>query len=207
MSDYHELGPLLNRLQAGDMQAVDALVAKIRPYLHLLVRQKLEPHQWHKLGDSDIVQETLMRIHRALSPDSMASSGQFDGRTPPQFLAWIGQIIHNVILDLERRGEAIIRDHRREVSGSKIFVTLIKGSNPGLAAERAERALLLAAALERLPQRQREVLVYRFFEQLSYAEISERTGKSEGALRIVVARALESLRHDEGLLRLAELSS
>jgi len=207
MSDNHELGPLLSRVLAEDGQGMEALLAKIRPYLHLLVRQQLGPDLRQKLGDSDVVQETLMRINGGLKPAAQGSGAQFQGSAPPEFLAWVSQIVRRVIVDLERRGKARKRDERREVPGSKIFATLAQGSTPEQGVERAERALLLAAALDRLPVRQREILEWRVFEQLSYAEISERTGKSEGALRVVTARALEALRADGELRRLMEASS
>jgi len=207
MSDNHDLGPLLNRVLVGDAQALDAVLAKIRPYLHLLVRQQLEPGLRHKLGDSDIVQETLMRINGGLKPASQGPEGQFRGRDPPEFLAWVSQIVRHVIVDMQRRGLAKKRDERREMPGSKVFATLTKGSTPEQGAERAEKAVLLAGALERLPQHQREVLEWRVFEQLSYEEISKRTGKNVGALRVVVTRAMEALRADRELRRLMEASS
>jgi RNA polymerase sigma-70 factor (ECF subfamily) len=60
--------------------------------------------------------------------------------------------------------------------------------------ERAEEALGLAAALERLPQPRREIIHAHLFEGLPYAEISRRLGKSEGALRILFKRAIDQLR-------------
>lgn len=207
MSDDHELGALLGGVLAGDAKALATLLARVRPYLHLLVRQQLEPARRHKLGDSDIVQETLMRIHGALDPGTQGAAGHFRGHAPPEFLAWVSQIVRHVIVDLQRRGLAKKRDERREMIGSKMLATLTKGTSPEQGAERAERAVLLAAALERLPQHQREMLQWRVFEQLSYAQISERTGKSQGALRVVVTRALESLRQDRDLRRLMEAMS
>jgi RNA polymerase sigma-70 factor, ECF subfamily len=207
MSDNHELGPLLNRVLAGDGQGIEALLAKIRPYLHLLVRRQLEPDLRRKLGDSDVVQETLMRINGGLNQAAQGFGVQFQGRAPPEFLAWVSQIVRRVIVDLERRGKAKKRDERREVPGSKILATLAQGGPPDQAVERAEKAILLAAALDRLPPHQREVLEWRVFEQLSYAEISGRTGKSEGALRVVTARAMEALRADGELRRLMGASS
>jgi len=207
MSDNYELGPLLSRVLAGDGQALEILLAKIRPYLHLLVRQQLEPDLRHKLGDSDIVQETLMRIHGGLNPASQGPGGQFQGRAPPEFLAWVSQIVRHVIVDMERRGKAKKRDERREVPGSKILATLTQGSTPEQAAERAEKALQLAAALERLPQHKQDVLRLRFFEQLSFEEISQQTGKGVEALRVLCWRALKDLREDGQLLGLMEASS
>ncbi len=205
MTSDDEFAAVLRRLRAGDQKALEPLLAKLRPYLHLLVRQHLPPERRHQLGDSDIVQESLVRIHGGLDPGG--SAGGFQGQQPPEFLAWVGQIVRHVIVDMERRGLTQKRDERREMPGFNILATLAKGSTPGQGAERAERAIFLAAALGRLPQHQREVLQGRVFEQLSFAQISARTGKSEGALRVVATRALEALRADQELRRLLEAST
>lgn len=207
MNDNHELGPLLHSVLAGDVQCLEILLRKIRPYLHLLVRQQLEPDLRHKFGESDIVQETLIRINGGLDPSWQDPGGRFQGHGPPEFLAWVSQILRHIIVDLERRGMAKKRDERREVPGSRILATLTRGSTPQQCVERAEKALHLAAALERLPRHQREVLEWRIFDNLSYATISERTGKSVGALRVVTTRALEALKADGELRRLTETTS
>lgn len=207
MSDDHNLGPLLDRVLAGDRPALNALLAKIRPYLHLLVRQHLEPCLRDRLGDSDVVQETLMRITGGLKPASKENGGRFRGCAPPEFLAWVSQIVRHVIVDLKRHGMAKKRDERREVPGSKILATLTQGSTPEQAAERAEKALQLAAALERLPQHKQDVLRLRFFEQLSFEEISPIMGKGVEALRVLCCRALKDLREDGQLHGLMEENS
>lgn len=206
MSDIHQLGPLLDRVLAGDMQALEVLLVQIRPYLHLLVRQQLEPDRRHRLEDSDLVQETLVRIHGGLNP-AAPPAASFQGRTPPEFLAWISQILRHVIVDQQRHGKAQKRDTAKEIAGSKLLATLVQGSGPEQAGARAERATHVAAALGRLPDRQRDVVQWRVFEQLSYDEISQRTGASQGALRVVFTRAIAALRSDEDLRRLMESAS
>lgn len=206
MKDRHKLGPLLDRVHAGDAKALDALLAKIRPYLRLLVRQQLDHDLRHELGDSDIVQETLMRIHHGLDPAAKAQ-GHFHGQHVPQLLGWVGQIVRHVIIDMERRDMADKRDKGREVSGSKVLALVSQGSSPEQRAERAEAAVLLAEALARLPQHQQDVLHWRFFERLSFEEISQRTGKSVGALRVVCSRALERLGQDDQLRQAKEACS
>ncbi|QDU21760.1 RNA polymerase sigma factor [Urbifossiella limnaea] len=202
MSDGHELGVLLGRARRGDQAALDELLARVRPYLYLLVRRQLQPGLRQKLGESDIVQETLVKIHAGLSPTTPVAGGHFEGEGPPAFLNWVSQIVAHLIVDLGRRGKALKRNEDREVPGSKVFETLSGGSTPEQAAERAEKALQLAAAMERLPRHQREVLQWRVFEQFSYAQISALTGKSEGALRVVTTRAMEALRADGELRRI-----
>jgi RNA polymerase sigma factor (sigma-70 family) len=112
--------------------------------------------------------------------------------------AWVARIVRNAVADGGRHDRAGRRD-RRDRPGSTALARLARGSSPERRAARQEDAVRLAAALERLPEHQREVLRARFFEGLSFAEIGERTGKSEGALRVVCLRAIDRLRPDEQL--------
>lgn len=69
----------------------------------------------------------------------------------------------------------------------------------GLAADPADAAVLadehreVLAALHRLPRRQREVLVLRYYAGLSEAEIATTTGISRGAVKSTAHRALAAL--------------
>ncbi|MEO3829656.1 SigE family RNA polymerase sigma factor [Actinomadura sp. B10D3] len=66
--------------------------------------------------------------------------------------------------------------------------------DPGL--DRAEHDPRLWEALTALPQRQRAVLVLRYYEDLSDEEIAETLGISRGTVRSQAARALDKLRAD-----------
>jgi RNA polymerase sigma-70 factor (ECF subfamily) len=202
-TDPHRLGPLLARALAGDPVALNDLLATLRPYLHLLVRQQRGPGR-SRADDSDLVQETLMRIHRGLDPGGRGGPASFAGQDVPQLLGWVGQIVRHVVADSERHAWAGKRDEAREEPGAPAGGVPAQDSTPEERLLRAERAVRLAAALERLPAHQRDVLHWRFFEQLSFAEISVRTGKSAGALRVVCSRALDRLGQDEELREVLE---
>jgi len=58
---------------------------------------------------------------------------------------------------------------------------------------RAERRRLLLGAVDRLPQRQREIVVLRFYEELAVAEIADVLAISPGAVSSSLARALDTL--------------
>ena len=59
------------------------------------------------------------------------------------------------------------------------------------AREKLERVL---AAIERLPERQRDVMKMYVLEEMSYDEIAERTGMSNLTLRVLLSNARKSLR-------------
>jgi RNA polymerase sigma-70 factor, ECF subfamily len=57
----------------------------------------------------------------------------------------------------------------------------------------SEQSARLEAALEALPEPHREVIVLRKLEELSFAQIGERLGRSEDACRMLFARAMAAL--------------
>lgn len=191
MNDAHQLGPLLARCRAGDQAALNDLLARLRPYVRLLVRPGLGPELARQLDASDLVQETLLRVSRGF--------GQFTGDDVPRLLAWIGEIAANVTRDGIRHATAEKRDARREVHGSGLLARLTgAGTPPTDRVVRDEQAARLAAALERLPAAHREVIEARFFDRLPFAAIALQAGKTEGAMRILCVRAIERLRHEIG---------
>jgi len=60
--------------------------------------------------------------------------------------------------------------------------------------DKAEQQALFAQLLDRLPDDQRRVLQRRFFDQRSIREIAQELGRSEGAIKQLQFRALETLR-------------
>jgi RNA polymerase sigma-70 factor (ECF subfamily) len=89
-------------------------------------------------------------------------------------------------------------DHRRTAHPAiPLDRTLDRPSDRGdpvTAAERDQDREVLRAALDALPPDQRQVLVWRFFAELSPAETAVLMGRSNGAVRILQHRALVSLR-------------
>jgi len=98
----------------------------------------------------------------------------------------------------------VLRDHRRRLQRQKRVLPLrgapdqeepveagIEGDepSPGERMERAERAALVRAALERLPDRFREVLVLRELEGLSYRDIGRILDLPQGTVESRIHRA------------------
>ena len=68
----------------------------------------------------------------------------------------------------------------------------------GALAHSVEDRQTLAAALRKLPQRQRAALVLRFYEDQSEAQTADLIGCRPGTVKSLVSRALETLRKDVG---------
>jgi RNA polymerase sigma-70 factor (ECF subfamily) len=74
-------------------------------------------------------------------------------------------------------------------------------SSPSQQAARREQAVLLADALERLPEDYREVIILHHMEELSLPEVARRMGRTEHSVEKLWARALARLRRSLGGLR------
>jgi RNA polymerase sigma-70 factor (ECF subfamily) len=141
-----------------------------------------------KGGASDLVQDTLVAgyLHR----------DQFHGRTLAELRAWLRGILRNELVSFRRRYGASCRNAAREVPVS----AAAGGSHPASADGglngllRAERSAAVAAAVDRLPDEARQVLVLRLERRLGFREIGDHLGRSEEAARKVFTRALDRLR-------------
>lgn len=67
-------------------------------------------------------------------------------------------------------------------------------SSPSHRASRREQAVLLAAALERLPANYREVIILRNLEGLNFEEVGKRMGRSQASVQKLWMRALAGMR-------------
>ena len=178
--DRHQLGPLLERVAAGDRGALNELFARLRPYLHVLVRRTLG-QDWKDA--SDIVQSSLRRINENI--DDLLG----DDPTVPHLLAWIKKIVRHRAIDEARR-----RASRPAQGGDAHLENLPQAVGDPELAEREGRSLRLLSALGKLPERQRLVVELHYFDRLRDEEIRRRLGGSVAAIRVLRCRALKELR-------------
>ena len=178
--DRHQLGPLLDRVVAGDREALNDLLTRLRPYLHSLVRKTLG-HDWK--DSSDIVQSSLRRINENL-PDLLD-----DDPTVPHLLAWIKKIVRNRAIDEARR-----RANRPAPADDSAIDNLAQAESSEDKADRERRSLKILSVLHRLPERQRLVVELHYFDRLKDEEIKQRLGGSVAAIRVLRCRALKELR-------------
>jgi RNA polymerase sigma-70 factor (ECF subfamily) len=111
---------------------------------------------------------------------ALANLGRFEWRGVP-FVAWLLQIARNALAD---RWQRAARERGAPQS---------EGGDDGTRAE-VERRALLAGLVSRLPKDQQRVVLERFVEQKSIREIAQELRRTEGAVKQLQFRALESLR-------------
>jgi RNA polymerase sigma-70 factor (ECF subfamily) len=189
-------GVLLQAARAGDASARGQLLELYRDYLKLLARLQLDQRLQSKLDASDVVQEAFLQAHRVFN--------KFQGGTEAELTAWLRQILASKLADQMRRyygsrqrNVRLERELARDMDQSSSALNgelLAAQSSPSSQAEWREQAVLLAAALERLPESYREVIVLHQLEDLPFPEVARRMGRSVDSVKNLWLRALPRLR-------------
>jgi RNA polymerase sigma-70 factor (ECF subfamily) len=107
------------------------------------------------------------------------------------FSAWLYRIAHNLLANWYRD-----RSRRTIVPLEDVSQLTMADHGPEFAAQLMEDKEALREALGRLPVDRQELLMLKFIERLSNAEIGELMGRSEGAVKSLYHRTLLSLREE-----------
>ncbi len=144
-----------------------------------------------RVAPSDVVQETLLEAARDFPI--------FRGGTEAELLAWMRRILwHNLANEHRRNVGTAARSIGREVPLAETPPAPaqqepLDEETPSANARTRERDEGLEQALARLPEQQRQALVMRSTEGLTFAQIGARLGCSAGAARKLWGRAAEEL--------------
>jgi RNA polymerase sigma-70 factor (ECF subfamily) len=180
--------------------ALGQLLELYRSYLATLARLQIGRRLQGKVDPSDLVQQTFLEAHRDF--------GQFRGTTEAELVSWLRQILARNLASVVqhyygtgRRNVRLERELTAELDESSRLLDrglAAEQSTPSQEAARREQAVLLADALEHLPEDYRRVLVLRNLEALSFAQVARRMGRSVEAVKKLWVRALDRLRRMVG---------
>jgi RNA polymerase sigma-70 factor (ECF subfamily) len=144
----------------------------------LALYETRDPH-----AAEDVTETTFLKALAGLA--RFHEQGGDEGST---FRSWLYAIARNVIAN-ERRHE-----RRHPQDPIELAMHLHASDDPASSAvTRVEAERALQAVLE-LPEDRREALLLRFVHELSAREIGQLMGRSEGAVRVLIHRALASVR-------------
>ena len=191
---------LIRLARSGDRPALGELLELYRGYLRLLARYQIGRRLQGKLDASDLIQETFLEAHRDFA--------QFRGASERELVSWLRRILASNLANLvgryygTRRRDVRLEcelaaelDHSSRALDNSLVA---KQSSPSHQAARRDQAVLLADALEGLPEDYRQVLILRHLEELSFAEVATRMGRTVDSVKNLWARALARLRQALG---------
>ena len=164
---------LMRLALAGDGAAYHRLLKAITPVLRAAARRGLARAGQSPDQAEDIVQDILLAVH--------LKRHTWDVRAP--FAPWLFAIARNKLIDALRR------------RGKRVFVNVDDFAETLPEEPKAETAppAEIAAQLDTLPMRQREVLQSIAVDSASIRDTAEKLAISEGAVRVALHRALATL--------------
>jgi RNA polymerase sigma-70 factor (ECF subfamily) len=170
---------LVEAFRRGELSAFDGLVArwerKIRGAVHRILGNEEEAR--------DVCQEAFLKAYRAL--DSFKSEARFS--------SWLYQIALNLCRDRLRRrkGRTLVSLEELEDAGTTLVT---KRPDAQELLEAGDLARTVASAIALLPEEQREIVVLKEYQELTFAEIAEVLGIPISTVKTRLYRGLGQLR-------------
>lgn len=156
---------LVKNYMSGDENALTILINRHQTKIYGFIYSKISDRD---ISD-DIFQDTFIKVIKTLKSNSYNEEGKF--------LPWVMRIAHNLIIDHFRRNKKM--PMYRETEEFSIFSLMTDKSltiENQMISDQVESDL--RKIIEELPEDQKEVLVMRMYQDLSFKEISELTGVS-----------------------------
>jgi len=156
---------LVKNYVAGDESALATLINRHESKIYGFIYSKIADRD----VSDDIFQDTFIKVIKTLKSNSYNEEGKF--------LPWVMRIAHNLIIDHFRKNKKM--PMYRETEEFSIFSVMTDNSmtiENRMISEQVEHDL--KRLINELPGDQKEVLVMRIYQDLSFKEISELTGVS-----------------------------
>jgi len=166
---------LVRRSLAGDSEAFGRLYER---HLDAIFR-----YIFFRVSDTELAEELTEEVFvRAWE----ALPRYRRGKDP--FSSWLYRIAHNLVVDHYRRRKPTV------LSDEDLEQTANPDGLPEEQVAKLEEMKTLAWAIQLLDELEQRVVILRFVEGLSHAQVGSLVGKSEAACRVIQHRALASLR-------------
>ena len=149
----------------GDENSLATLIARHKQRIYSFIYSKV----YDRDVSEDVFQDTFIKVIKTLKKGKYNEEGKF--------LPWVMRIAHNLVIDHFRRNNRMPKfDNAGEFS---IFSVLSDNSlNAEKQMVRDQVNVDVKRIIEELPDDQKEVLKMRIYQEMSFKEISERTGVS-----------------------------
>ena len=186
----------MNQAARGDQVAMAQLLEIHRGRLKRMVALRMDRRIRARTDPSDVVQDALVNAHAKLPA--------YLHERPVLFYPWLRQLAWEQLIQHTRRhlgaaARTVLREEEPEPGLSDASAAMLSRrladsmSGPESRLQKGEQRARIKAALAQLSPEHREVLVLRFLEELSLAEVAAVLGLREPAVRGRQFRAIQRL--------------
>ncbi len=157
---------LVQLYQTGNQEAFEELLTRhqerVFKYIYLVVRNEALAN--------DLFQDTFVKVIMFIKQRRYVENGRF--------LPWVIRIAHNVMMDNFRKEQPEVSIHRQDHPFD--LLNNVRLSDPSVEDDLIQQQLLrdVKELIAYLPDSQKEVVQMRFYDDMSFKEIADRTGVS-----------------------------
>jgi RNA polymerase sigma-70 factor (ECF subfamily) len=149
----------------GDERALEILITRHKQKIYSFIYSKV----YDRDVAEDIFQDTFIKVIKTLKRGAYNEEGKF--------LPWVMRISHNLVIDFFRKNNRMPKfDNAGEFSIFSVLSDTSLNAEKTIIKEQVENDV--RRLVDELPNDQREVLLMRIYNDMSFKEISERTGVS-----------------------------
>lgn len=148
--------------------------------------RKIYNYIYYRTGNHHEAEDLTARVFQR----ALKHIGNFQDQGVP-FSAWLYRIAHNLVANWHRD-----RSRRPVVPLEDQLFVRGGGAHPEAEAIAEEEQRLLLKAVQQLPEERQQLLILKFVEHLPNAEIGAIMGRTEGAIKSLYHRTLNTLRDD-----------
>jgi len=149
----------------GDESALSMLIMRHKQKIYSFIYSKV----YDRDITEDVFQDTFIKVIRTLKRGKYNEEGKF--------LPWVMRIAHNLVIDHFRRNKRMPKfDNSGEFSIFSVLSDSSLNAEKTLIKDQVESDV--RRIIEELPEDQKQVLMMRMYQDMSFKEISERTGVS-----------------------------
>ena len=156
---------LVSRYISGHEKSLEILINRHKQRIYSFIYSKV----YDRNLTEDIFQDTFIKVIRTLKLGNYNEEGKF--------ISWVMRIAHNLVIDHFRKNSRI---PKFENSYDFDIFSVLKNTDIDIENKMIKDQILgeVKKIIEFLPHDQKEVLIYRYYNDLSFKEISEKTGVS-----------------------------
>ncbi len=176
---------LIAQLRSNAVEAFDRLIEQYGDRLYWHIRRVVVSHE----ETEDVLQETFARAYTSIA--------DFRGDTESSLIAWLYKIATNIAITALRKQKRWAFASLDSVRGN-LLATFEQEVEPSA----DEIVVRLQKAILALPTKQRLVFNMRYYDELSFEQISKATGQSVSTLKTNYHYAVKKIREQIGVIEI-----